>query len=111
PPFAAPPGGNPAAWNRSVPPGPAASRRDAYAWAMNHDVPQPTTATRSPGSGRPGEPASPAARIQHSGWVAVLAWTKLMLILPPRVPAHTRSVLGSFERHSAWRVAGGATIR
>jgi hypothetical protein len=38
---------------------------------MNHEVPQPTTATRSPGVGRAAEGARAAARCQHSGCVAI----------------------------------------
>ncbi len=38
---------------------------------MNHEVPQPVTATRSPGAGSPGaSAAASAARRQQAGWVA-----------------------------------------
>ena len=44
---------------------------------MNQDVPQPTTATRSPGSGSPAAvAASSAARRQLCGWSASSAVTK-----------------------------------
>lgn len=55
----------------SVSPCPAPSRSAAYAWAMNHEVPQPTTATRSPLAGRASEEDSPAARLQQAGWDAI----------------------------------------
>ena len=42
---------------------------------MNQDVPQPATATRSPGAGSMAatSAASPAARSQQSGWDAISA--------------------------------------
>src|ERR1700712_1241840 len=43
--------GSSLAVKKSVSPRPAASRSTAYASAMNHDVPQPITATRSPALG------------------------------------------------------------
>lgn len=54
---------------------------------MNHEVPQPTTATRSPGRGiaaRQGasrSSASATARRQQSGWVAV----SVSVLVPFRV--------------------------
>jgi hypothetical protein len=40
---------------------------------MNHEVPQPTTATFSPGAGRTpvSDGASATAVAQHSGWLAI----------------------------------------
>src|SRR4051812_38146667 len=40
---------------------------------MNHDVPHPMTATRSPGRGSfsPSVATRPVARCQQSGWVAI----------------------------------------
>ena len=69
------PVGSSEAVNASVSPCPARSRSTAYAWATNQDVPQPTTATRSPRAGRTPAwvGASSAARAQHSGWVAISA--------------------------------------
>ena len=47
------PAGNSLGGNASVSPWPERSRSAAYARAMNSEVPQPTTATRRPGCGRP----------------------------------------------------------
>jgi hypothetical protein len=68
------PAGNWDAANASVSPSPAPSRSAEYASAMNHDVPQPVTATRSPGPGRPSNAAAAsAARRQQAGCVAISA--------------------------------------
>lgn len=71
---------------------------------MNHEVPQPTTATRSPARGIAARhavsspsPASATARRQHSGWVRISVSVLLSLIdgLRPCPAAldteHTRS--------------------
>ncbi len=61
--------GNSEAAKASVSPCPAPSRSTAAAWAMKYEVPHPTIATRSPGSGNASvcRWASWAARIQQSG--------------------------------------------
>ena len=59
------------------------------ACAMNQDVPQPTTATRSPGRGRAAAAwsASAAARRQQAGWVASSsAVSKLPVVVMPVMP-------------------------
>src|SRR6266498_3259481 len=79
---------------------------------MNHDVPQPTTATRSPAAGRPGEFESLAAWIQQSGWLAISALTWVIAVpFRARVPfAQMRALRCSFARHSAWTGAADATV-
>src|SRR6476620_3255905 len=51
---------------------------------MNQEVPQPTTATRSPGAGSAGAAtgASATACDQHSGWLAISATTWFTVELP-----------------------------
>src|SRR5262249_11978987 len=57
----------------SVSPCPTPSRNAAYAWAMQYEVPQPSTATRSPGTGSPAGPvaANVSAARQQAGWLAI----------------------------------------
>src|SRR4051794_22619356 len=73
------PCGNSDAANASVSPRPADSRSAAYDCAMNSDVPQPTTATRSPvlGSSETAPPIS-IARSQHAGWLAISSETNVI---------------------------------
>src|SRR5690625_1721836 len=69
------PAGTSEAAKASVSPSPADSRSTAYAIAMNHDVPHPTTATRSPTRGRWSRTwgSWATACFQHSGWLAISA--------------------------------------
>src|SRR3984957_6760677 len=67
------PNGISEAANASVSPCPLCSLAAAYDCAMNHEVPQPTTATRSPGAGSSPATslASPAALRQQAGCEAI----------------------------------------
>ena len=63
--------GSSVAVHASVSPCPARSRSTAYDIAMNQEVPQPITATRSPGRGSASRTAgsTSSACVQHSGWL------------------------------------------
>jgi hypothetical protein len=52
--------------NASVSPRPPASRSAATDWAMNQEVPQPTTAIRAPAAGSASRASAPmSAAVRH----------------------------------------------
>jgi hypothetical protein len=62
----------------SLSPSPPASRQAATALATKREVPQPTSATRTAGLGRPAPRASSAARLQQWGWMLSSARSTLV---------------------------------